>query len=74
MLRHIVQHRDVDFGALLDFFDLLGRFEQAVVGYDMTCRFNLLDAFVKINVTLLVLPLPHQHASFLPGFFMLTAP
>ena len=55
MLGNVVQYSNIYFSAFLDFFNLLSGLDDAVVGYNMTLSFDLLNALVKIYVAFLVL-------------------
>ena len=54
MLRHIVEHRDIDLGAFLDLFNLFLCLEQAVVGNLMSLRLDFFHSLVKIDMALLI--------------------
>ena len=54
VLSYIVQHRDVDLGALADACDLILIFDDGVVRYQMSCILDTLDLFVHSHVALLI--------------------
>ena len=54
MLRHIIQHGDVDFGAFADAGELLRRFQQGVGGNLRARQLEFVNPAVEIHVALFV--------------------
>ena len=70
MLGNIVQNRNINFGALLDFFNLFFCLDNAVVRNNVTLRFNFLNALIKFYVTFFIFLTAAAPASIISsGFF-----